>query len=63
LYNLLGFFSYRKKKYGAFFLAYQTYTNHVFAVPISSTKFNSIFTALKLMLKVRKISLVENKKC
>lgn len=48
----LGFFSYKKKRYGAFFLAVQTYSRRIFVAPIANTKAESIYKAIGLMLKV-----------
>ena len=48
----LGFFSYKKNCYGAFFLAVQTYSRRIFVAPIANTKAESIYKAIGLMLKV-----------
>ena len=48
----LGFFSYRSRKYGIFFLALQTFTRQIFAVRIPNTKAESIYQAISTMLKV-----------
>jgi hypothetical protein len=48
----LGFFSFQRKRYGAFFLALQTHSRHIFVAPIANTKAQSIYKAISLMLKV-----------
>jgi len=47
-----GFFSTGRKRYGIFFLAVQTYTKKIFAIPIASTKGDDIYKAIALMMKV-----------
>ena len=49
----LGFFAYKRKKYGAFFLAVQTFSRHCFVTPIANTKTQSIYKAIGQMLKVK----------
>lgn len=49
----LGFFSYKKKKYGIFFLAVQSFSRHIFCVRIPNTKAKSLYQAIGTMLKVR----------
>lgn len=52
---LLGFFSYRNKRYGQFFLAVQTFTKKIFVVPLRNLKANSLIDAIGLMCKVEYI--------
>ena len=56
-YNILtlfvGFFYYKKKKYGAFFCAVQTYTGFVYAAPIKNLKNETLFDAVRAMSKVK----------
>jgi hypothetical protein len=49
----LGFFSYKKKKYGIFFVAVNHFTRKLFACPIKNTKSKSIIDAIGLMKKNR----------
>lgn len=51
-----GFFSYKNKKYGQFYLAVQTFTKKVFAVSIPNLKTDSFIRAIQSMLKVQKKS-------
>ena len=48
----LGFFSLRRKKYGAFFLALQSFSRKLFVCPIANTKAASLYAAISLLLKV-----------
>jgi hypothetical protein len=49
---LSGFFSYKKKQYGAFFCAVQTYNGYIFAKPIANTRSSTLVEAVRCMLKV-----------
>jgi len=44
---------YKKKKYGAFFCAVQTYTGFVYAAPIKNLKNETLFDAVRAMSKVK----------
>jgi len=48
----LGFFKYKKKNYGAFFAAVNTFTKKVFAVPIRNSKAATLIEAIAAMKKV-----------
>jgi len=48
----LGFFAVNKKKYGAFFLAVQTWLRTCFVVRIPNTRAVSLIRAIESMLKV-----------
>ena len=50
----VGFLSYKGKKYGQFFVAVQTFSKRIFALPISNLKTDSFVQAIQSMLKVRK---------
>jgi len=50
--KLSGFFSYKKKQYGAFFCAVQTYNGYIFAKPIANTRSSTLVEAVRCMLKV-----------
>lgn len=48
----LGFFSTHRKKYGAFFLAVNTYTGLIHVSKISNTKMDTLIGAVGKMIKV-----------
>jgi hypothetical protein len=49
----VGFFQYKKKNYGQFFCAVNTFTRKVFAIPIRNLKSNTLIDAIDQMLKVK----------
>lgn len=48
----LGFISLNKKRYGTFFLAVQTFTGHLFVMPIKNQTSASLIQAVQSMKKV-----------
>lgn len=48
----LGFLFYKNKKYGQFWVAVNTYTKSIFAIPIANTKAETLIKAVDKMLKV-----------
>ena len=48
----LGFFFYKKKRLGLFFLGVQTYTRQIFVMALKNNKQESLLAAIAAMLKV-----------
>lgn len=48
----LGFFSSKRKQYGGFFLAVNTYSGFIFVTKISNTKTDTLVAAIGQMVKV-----------
>jgi hypothetical protein len=48
----IGFFHYKGKKYGQFFLSIQTFSKKIFAIPIKNLKSETLIWAVEKMLKV-----------
>lgn len=48
----IGYFSFKNKKYGAFFCGVQTFSRKVFAVPIPNVSTPSLIKAIEQMVKV-----------
>ena len=51
----IGFIEFKKKKYGLFFVAVQTWTRWVFVTPIPNKKTDSLRLAIQRMLKVSQL--------
>jgi len=47
----IGFFYYKKKRYGQFYIAVNTYTKRIFCIPLRNTKSASLIEAIGAMLK------------
>jgi len=48
----IGFIHYKKKRYGQFFCAINTYSKYVYAIPIRNLKASTLVDAIGSMLKV-----------
>lgn len=55
---LLGYMSRGKKRYGMFFLAVQTYSKHIFVLPIKNAGGPALIQAIEQLVKVRPIVLL-----
>jgi hypothetical protein len=49
----IGFLQYKNKKYGQFYVAVQTYTRKVFALPIKNKNSETLIEAIGKMIKVK----------
>jgi hypothetical protein len=58
----IGFIEFKKKKYGLFFVAVQTWTRWVFVTPIPNKKTDSLRLAIQRMLKVSKSCVITYQK-